>query len=155
MTIQLLSHGETVRMEQLEILAQPMGNFINLRPHYEAGGPTVKSICTLSVIYKIDYSSAVLVKDLTGIEEGNNDWHDKETQFLNVEKLILLGTIIFFNQDWLGLGNCLNSVRESHMVPYVLTPVPKIQEFLKNITALTEEELEAQSRIVIIFSFYN
>jgi hypothetical protein len=38
--------------------------------------------------------SAVVVKDLTGIDEGNSDWYDEQEKQINVEKILLLGTIL-------------------------------------------------------------
>jgi hypothetical protein len=37
----------------------------------------------------------IFVKDLTGVQEGNEDWIDEENGIINLDKLIIIGTFFF------------------------------------------------------------
>eukprot|EP01126_Amoeba_proteus_P054566 TRINITY_DN6722_c0_g1_i3.p1 TRINITY_DN6722_c0_g1~~TRINITY_DN6722_c0_g1_i3.p1 ORF type:complete len:638 (-),score=158.90 TRINITY_DN6722_c0_g1_i3:343-2256(-) len=121
-SIKAMSNERQIKLEQLQELANPMGNFHKLRELHETPPPMVKSI-------------SVLVKDLTGIEEGNKNWWDTKKKEINVEKMLLL-------------GNVISLIIECQNIPYCLDVQPSVQEYLNSLEFISESELERLSKLI-------
>jgi len=112
------------KWEKLEKLASPIDNFRNLRGAFLGSPPP--SILPMSI----------LLRDLTFIEDGNQNWHDKEAGLINCSKVELLGRV--FTQ-----------VNERQHISYPLTYVSIIQEYIKNLFYLDDLRiLDAQSKVI-------
>jgi len=105
-------------MNKLEQLTSPLKNFRNMRNLYD------------SSLYPFVPPQSILSRDLFFIDQGNPT-HSEEN-FINVDKFLLFGNIIF------------RIVVNAH-VPFRYVRVDIIQQFLKSRPILTEEELDAIS----------
>jgi len=96
------------KWKRFEELVSPLANFGLLREACAKSSPPV--IPPISLI----------LKDLIFIEEGNDTWYDKTNSILNFGKLRLLGRVALM-------------LRQSTSERYVLSTVPFIQHYLKNV----------------------
>lgn len=109
------------KWKALEQLMSPIGNFRALRALHDAVPPPLIPTPTL------------YMKDLLFIEDGNEDWYDKEKNLISWEKIKLLGKI-------------LTRIQLAQEVPYKYHKVHVIHNFLTDLTALSEDELDKLSR---------
>uniref|UniRef100_A0A6B2L0T9 Ras-GEF domain-containing protein n=1 Tax=Arcella intermedia TaxID=1963864 RepID=A0A6B2L0T9_9EUKA len=107
-TWKALSPQVLKKWQEFETLSSPLQNFGKLRKAYQNSIPPT--------IYPI----LILTKDLTFIEDGNEDWRNKETKQLNYEKMRLLGQVI-------------SQIKEAQRVHYPFNSVPIMMEYLENV----------------------
>eukprot|EP01128_Nolandella_sp_AFSM9_P001559 TRINITY_DN1175_c0_g1_i1.p1 TRINITY_DN1175_c0_g1~~TRINITY_DN1175_c0_g1_i1.p1 ORF type:complete len:844 (-),score=218.24 TRINITY_DN1175_c0_g1_i1:59-2443(-) len=120
-TWRLLPKREKEKWDLLQDFATPMGNFKNMRVIAEnAQPPTIPPL-------------ALLVKDLTFIEDGNEDYSDSKKKIINVEKVFMLGKIV-------------QRVKHIQAVRYQLAYVECLQDLLTNGKVMNEDEREATSK---------
>eukprot|EP01126_Amoeba_proteus_P015812 TRINITY_DN17165_c0_g1_i1.p1 TRINITY_DN17165_c0_g1~~TRINITY_DN17165_c0_g1_i1.p1 ORF type:complete len:215 (+),score=34.18 TRINITY_DN17165_c0_g1_i1:233-877(+) len=100
------------RWERLRRIASPSNNFRQLRLK---SSPTSSSGSGQNIsLHNHIQTPIVFLRDITQLEEGNDDYVDKEKTQINFFKLIMLGDII----------------RNIHGLPYHMQPKPVIQQFL-------------------------
>jgi son of sevenless len=109
------------KWKALEQMMSPIGNFRALRALHDNVAPPLIPTPTL------------YMKDLLFIEDGNEDWYDKEKNLISWEKIKLLGKI-------------LARVQLAQEVPYKFHKVHVIHNFLTDLKTLTEDELDQLSR---------
>lgn len=112
----ILSNSTRARWEKLSEICNPDKNFRNLRAAFE-----------LLAKPKIS-SPSLFIKDLTMLDEGAKNWIE-ENEKINLDKFNIFSDIIY-------------SVCDSVQTSYPFTPIPVIQDYLKNLFALDPTSLE-------------
>lgn len=120
----------------MQEFATPLGNFKNLRPVVLTAEPPLipppglytpcNNLIQLMGI-------ALIVKDLTFIEDGNDDYLEDTDNVLNCDKLFMLGKIV-------------TRVRKIQAVYYHFKWVDVVHAYIDSVKPMNEEEMENASR---------
>eukprot|EP01119_Soliformovum_irregulare_P018470 TRINITY_DN5675_c0_g1_i1.p1 TRINITY_DN5675_c0_g1~~TRINITY_DN5675_c0_g1_i1.p1 ORF type:complete len:967 (-),score=244.39 TRINITY_DN5675_c0_g1_i1:62-2962(-) len=111
---------DTIFKTTLTQLISATGNFSAYRKAFrswEVGDPCIPHI-------------AVILKDLTFIEDGNKNFTSND--WVNFEKMSML-------------AKAFSSVRKAQEYPYTFAEVPDIQDYLSNMVYLSDNDLYAES----------
>jgi len=109
-TWKALSSKYTVIFEEITKFISSEGNYRNYR------------VALTKVELPVNPYLGVFLRDLTFIEDGNPDFVEDDS-LLNFEKMRMISGV-------------LNQVRKYQSVPYMFEPVPTIQEYIVNGTAV-------------------
>lgn len=122
-----LSSSALERWKNLETVGNPMNNFKQLRALQE----------TALINPNIPYlpSPTLLFRDLLFIEDGNEDWTDKENKILNWEKIKLY-------------GRAFESIHMSQTNAFPYKHILVLQKYISHFHTLTEDEIMKVSKTV-------
>uniref|UniRef100_A0A6B2L436 Ras-GEF domain-containing protein n=1 Tax=Arcella intermedia TaxID=1963864 RepID=A0A6B2L436_9EUKA len=118
------------KWQKLESLCSPGRNFKNLRAiHENCSTPSVKA-------------PTLFVKDLTFIEDGNENFITEEIEINSVKKAVKFWNLVKIQQ----LGRVIESVHSSQITPYNIPCHPALLEYLSNVAYVDRNTLETYSR---------
>lgn len=123
---------------RLQEFATPLGNFRNLRPVALAAEPPLipppgRNRRPINALFFIDFGLALIVKDLTFIEDGNPDYKDEKSKLLNCEKIFMLGKIV-------------SRVRQIQNVYYQLAWVEVVHAYIDAVKLMSDDAMDEASK---------
>lgn len=122
-----LSSGALARWKSLEAIGNPVQNFKALR--------ALQETATAQGTNPFLLAPTLLFRDLLFIEDGNEDWIDKDAGLLNWDKVKLY-------------GRTFESIHLSQINPYPYKHILIVQKYISHFHTLSEDEIMAVSKTV-------